>query len=361
MPLPEQNVIVCHGDDEIAISLYIRSLEHEIGDDAMADANISHLDGKTCTENDLANQVMSSPFFTDKRLVVLTNPFAKMGREKKGETEEGEVQVKGEKTAGKISEIKKRFLDLLSNLPPTTTLVLVIEDARSWDSKAGGKNWEVLKASHFLVKWIDQQAGKVLVKPFSLPDPKDMPKWIQTEAAGKKCTFKPDAAAELAQYVGNDTRLAAMEIEKLALYVGGKRPVEVEDVMALSTSTSSATIWKLVDAIGKKDTRQALSLYHQLLETHDVNYEIYPMIVRQFRQLLMAREVLDERGNAQAIMRDLGVPQFVADNLGRQASNFTMPGLERIYFQLMGIEENSKNGQGELETAIDALIVTAAG
>ena len=41
---------------------------------------------------------MSSPFFTDKRLVVLTNPFAKMGREKKGETEEGDVQVKGEKT-----------------------------------------------------------------------------------------------------------------------------------------------------------------------------------------------------------------------------------------------------------------------
>ena len=46
MPLPEQNVIVCHGDDEIAISLYIRALEHEIGDDAMADANISRLDGK---------------------------------------------------------------------------------------------------------------------------------------------------------------------------------------------------------------------------------------------------------------------------------------------------------------------------
>jgi DNA polymerase III delta subunit len=92
-----------------------------------------------------------------------------------------------------------------------------------------------------------------------------------------------------------------------------------------------------------------------------VNYEIYPMIVRQFRQLLMAREVLDERGNTQAIMRDLGVPQFVADNLGKQAANFTMLTLEKIYFQLMKIEEDSKNGMGDLETAIDALIVTAAG
>ena len=254
----------------------------------------------------------------------------------------GMSRLRVKKPAGKISEIKKRFLDQLSSLPPTTTLVLVIEDARSWDSKAGGKNWEVLKASHFLVKWIDQQAGKVLVKPFSLPDPKDMPKWIQTEAASKKCTFKPDAAAELAQYVGNDTRLAAMEIEKLALYVGEKRPVEVEDVMALSTSTSSATIWKLVDAIGKKDTRQALSLYHQLLETHDVNFEIYPMIVRQFRQLLMAREVLDERGNTQAIMRELGVPQFVADNLGRQAANFTMPSPGE---DLLSIDEDRRRQQ----------------
>ncbi len=359
MPLPQQSVIVCHGDDEIAISLYIHTLEHEIGDDAMADANISHLDGKTCSENDLANLVMSSPFFTEKRLVILSNPFARMGKEKKGEPEEG--QEIPERTGVKTGDLKKRFLDMLSGIPSTTTLLLVIEDALAWDSKIGRKNWEVLKGSHFLVKWIEQNDGGVLIKPFSLPDPKEMPGWIQKEAASKKCKFKPDAAAELAQYVGNDTRLAAMEIEKLALYVGDKRPVEVEDVMALSTSTSSATIWKLVDAIGKKDAHQAVLLYHQLLETHDVNYEIYPMIVRQFRQLLMAREVLDERGNTQVIMRDLGVQQFVADNLGKQAANFTMPALEKIYFQLMKIEEDGKNGMGDLETAIDALIVTAAG
>lgn len=361
MPFPEQNVIACHGDDEIAISLYIRSLEHEIGDDGMADANISHLDGKTCSENDIANLVMSAPFFTNKRLVILTKPFAKMGKKNKDEATEEEEQEKSDKADVKAGEIKKRFLELLSNVPSTTTLVLVIDDSIKWDKKAGGNNWEVLKKSHFLVKWSEQQTEKIVFKSFSLPDPKAMPGWIQKEAVSKKCKFKPDAAAELAEYVGNDTRLAAMEIEKLALYVGEKRPVEVEDVMALSTSTSSVTIWKLVEAIGQKDPHQAMNLYHQLLETHDVNFEIFPMIVRQFRQLLMAREVLDERGNSQSIISDLGIPQYIADKLVTQVSNFTMPKLEKIYLQLMKIEEDGKNGQGDLETAIDGLIVMASG
>ena len=188
-----------------------------------------------------------------------------------------------------------------------------------------------------------------------------MPDWIIKEAATKNCRIKPDAAAELAQYVGNDTRLAALEIEKLSLYVGGTRPVEIEDVMALSTSTSSATIWNLVDAIGQKNPHRAMLLFHQLLETKDVQFEIFPMIIRQFRLLLMAREVLDARGDEGMIIRELGVAPYVARNLNKQAASFSMPKLEKIYYQLMKIEEDSKSGGGDLEVAIDSLIVSAAG
>ena len=188
-----------------------------------------------------------------------------------------------------------------------------------------------------------------------------MPGWIQKEALNKKCKFSAAAASELAQYVGNDTRLAAMEIEKLALYVGDKRPVEVQDVMDLSTSTASGTIWNLVDAIGTRNTQQALTLFHQLLETGDAQYSIFPMIIRQIRLLLMAREVLDERGGKQMIMSDLGVAPFVADKLMGQASKFTMKGLKEIYFQLMKIDEESKTSGGDLETSIDTMIVMAVG
>jgi len=357
MPLPEVNLIICHGDDDIAILEYIHSLESEVADDATGDVNITRLDGKVCGEKDLANVVMSTPFFAEKRLVILENPFVKMGRGKKTDLEEDGSEP-GE---GSSSEQKKAFISLLNNLPDSTVLVLIVEDSQSWDSRAREKTWSVLKATHFLMKWAAANPGKSLVRSFPLPDPGEMPAWIQKKAAALNCKFKPDAAAELAQYVGNDTRLAAMEIEKLSLYVGEKRPVEMDDVMALSTSTSSATIWNLVDAVGQKDTHRALSIFHQLLETKDVQYEIFPMIIRQFRLLLMAREVLDERGNEQSVIQELGVAPYVAKNLVPQAGKFSMKALERIYIHLMKIEEDSKTRGGDLETAIDTLIVSAAG
>ncbi len=357
MPLPLENVIICHGDDDIAISQYIHTLERELGDGAMGDVNITKMDGKTSSENDLINIVRSTPFFSEKRLVILANPLAKMGRGKRDDSDESESGG----NEGSAGDIRKRFISLLNELPGSTALVLVVEDSLSWDSKTKGRSWEVLKGSHFLMKWASQNSGKVLIKSFPLPDPRDMPDWIIKEAARKNCRIKPDAAAELAQYVGNDTRLAALEIEKLSLYVGGTRPVEMEDVMALSTSTSSATIWNLVDAIGQKNSHRAMLLFHQLLETKDVQFEIFPMIIRQFRLLLMAREVLDARGDEAMITRELGVAPYVARNLNKQAASFSMPKLEKIYYQLMKIEEDSKSGGGDLEVAIDSLIVSAVG
>jgi hypothetical protein len=141
MPLPEENVIICHGDDDIAISQYIQMLEHELGDDAMGDVNITKMDGKTSTENDLINIVRSTPFFAEKRLVILANPIAKMGRGKRDDTEESESGG----SEGSPGDIKKRFISLLDELPGSTALVLVVEDSLSWDSKTRGRSWDVLK------------------------------------------------------------------------------------------------------------------------------------------------------------------------------------------------------------------------
>ncbi len=355
MALPEQNILVCHGDDEIAISKYIHSLESELNGDSMGEMNISRLDGKICSEADLSNIVNSIPFFTERRLVILTNPFAKLGRGKKIDEDE----IEDEKSSS--GDVKKKFISFLDGVPESTLLALIVDDSGKLDYRTGEYKWDVLKPSNFLVKWLKQNNQKVLLVPFPLPSENDMPGWIQKEAVSKKCKFSPAAATELAQYVGNDTRLAAMEIEKLALFVGGERSVEAQDVMNLSTSTASGTIWNLVDAIGTKNTGHAMTLYHQLLESREAQYEIFPMIIRQFRLLLMAREVLDERGNKQMIMSDLGVAPFVAEKLIGQASKFTMNGLKKIYLQLMKIEEESKTSGGDLETAIDVLILSVAG
>ena len=248
---------------------------------------------------------------------------------------------------------------MLGNAPDSTRLVLAIADNPVWNSKTRQYKWEVLKESHYLIKWMKDNPGRAELRTFSLPRPQDMPGWLTREAGLRGLKFNPAAVQELAQYVGNDTRLAAMELQKLDTYLGARRTLEVGDVAAICTFTSSATIFQLVDAMGEKNTRRALELHHQLLETMDPQ-EIFPMIVRQFRLLLMAREVVDARGGLDEVAAQAGVAPFQAKNLLTQVRNFDSKALRRIYLQLMKIEEAAKSANADQAELVDALIVGAA-
>lgn len=357
MPFSTASILICHGDDEYAIATHLRAIEAEFCSGDMGDINLTRLDGASANQDELVNAVTSIPFFAEKRLVVLSNPLPAV-RKRPGGREESE---EGEETdTGSAGEKKQKFLAFLNNVPETTILTLVIADNQAWSSKKREYDWEVLKDSHYLVKWAKENKERVELCSFALPRQEAMPGWITREAGKRGLKFNPAAAVELAQYVGNDTRLASKELEKLDLYLGDRRAVEAADIAAICTFTSSVTIWQLVDAMGEKNTHKALEVHHQLLETMDAR-EIFPMIIRQFRLLLMAREVMDARGNEAEVAAQVGVAPFQAKNLIKQAANFDRAALQRIYFQLMGMEEDSKSSGVEMPVLIDGLIIQASG
>ena len=80
------------------------------------------------------------------------------------------------------------------------------------------------------------------------------------------------------------------------------------------------------------------------------------MVVRQFRFLLQAREILDEGGGVQKIRKELRVADFVAKKLNYQAIRFTIEELEDIYRRLQKMDEMLKTGKIETELALDLLI-----
>ena len=81
------------------------------------------------------------------------------------------------------------------------------------------------------------------------------------------------------------------------------------------------------------------------------------MVVRQFRLLIQAREILDARGNQNDVARALGVHPFVAEKTTQQAARFSIESLEAIYHQLLSIDERVKTSQVTLDLAMDTLVV----
>ena len=156
--------------------------------------------------------------------------------------------------------------------------------------------------------------------------------------------------------VGENTRIAAQELTKLLTYVNFQRPIRMMDVEKVSIVSAQSSVFELVDALGQNDGKKAQHILHQLLEDEEA-FELWGMVIRQFRLLLQAREMLDEHATIIDVQNALELRDFVAQKVCNQARRFSMPALESIYHKLLEIDEGAKTSQVPLDLALDTLIV----
>jgi DNA polymerase-3 subunit delta len=183
-----------------------------------------------------------------------------------------------------------------------------------------------------------------------------MPGWIIAETKRQGGGIEPVAAARLAEMTGDDTRQAAQEITKLLTYVNYSHTVSIEEVEDVSIVTARVDVFQLVDAIGLQNGKLAQRLFHSLLQEKDA-FEVFGMIVRQFRLLIMARDVLDGGGTLQEVTEVLGQHPFVAEKAFNQARAFDMRTLDIVYHRLLAMDEAAKSGGMPLDASLDMLIV----
>jgi DNA polymerase III subunit delta len=316
------NLYFLFGNDEFAISRRLKDFESDFNDPTSADMNTARLDARTVSENDLNTAVNAMPFLARRRLVLLANPSAKYNN----------------------ASARKKFLEFIGNAPDTTRLVMY----ESVEPRDADKHW--------LVKWAGKNEKLIQAKAFMLPRLREMTGWIVNETRNQGGQIEPRAAEMLKDMVGVDTRQAGMEIAKLLAYVNWARPVTSADVEAVCIVTSQQSVFDFVDALSNGNGKSAQHLLHRLLETEDP-FALWGMVVRQFRLLLQAREILDGRGNKDNVARALGVHPYVAEKTTQQAGRFSVESLEYVYRKLLAIDEGVKTGQMTLDFALDTLVV----
>ena len=316
------NLYFLYGNDEFAITRKLKEFESDFTDPTSADMNTARLDARSIAENDLNNAVNAMPFLAKRRLVLLTNLSAKYNN----------------------PSTRKKFLEFIGKSPETTRLVMY----ESIDPRDVEKHW--------LVKWAEKNDKLIQTKAFMLPRMKEMTGWIINETKNQGGQIEPRAAEMLKEMVGVDTRQAGMEISKLMAYVNWARQITTQDVEAVCIVTSQQSVFDFVDALANGNGKSAQHLLHRLLEPED-EFSLWGMVVRQFRLLIQAREILDGRGNKDDVARALGVHPFVAEKTTQQAARFSIESLESIYRRLLKIDEGVKTSQVTLDLAMDTLVV----
>ena len=328
--IPQADIYIIQGDDSLAVSDNVRELKDRHTAGGFGEMNFARLDGQSISKSEFAAQVNALPML-GSRLVVLDDALA---------------LLKGKEDVAWLDS-------LLSAMPSTTAVVLVIEDSKKFSK--GSLVWQTVGPGHALRKTISGLKRSSTWLEHPKPTQREMPEWIANQAVEMKLAMDSRAAAELANLVGDDLFLARQELIKAKTYAGEGEPITREMIRLLCSPSREEDVFAMVDAAGQRNPGKALSLLNALLRDQPLPF-VFSMVARQFRLLIIAKEIMQEGGDEYAIAAEGNLHAFVAKKLAAQAPRFSMSELVDIYHQLDRMDERAKTGDATLEVMLETLI-----
>ena len=193
------------------------------------------------------------------------------------------------------------------------------------------------------------------VRAFRSPKAGELAGWIETEARQRDMRLAAGAARELALRIGgfvtdndaerrNQTRMAALELDKLALY-RGTEPVSAEDVRALVAEAVPGSVWALTDAVGQRDAAKASALLDRLAPSTPEPV-LLAVLHRRIRELIEIGDLLATGTREETLPRTLGLHPFRVQQLATQARRWTVAELQAALEDLLELDATVKGAPG---------------
>ena len=330
---------VFYGPDEFRRSEELRKLRRELDRDGNLAHNtvtIESSDVRGLTPGELRAACHTASFFAEDRLVVIEGLLGRLG----GRSRPGRRSRNAPAEPSGASGDAEAFMDVLANLPPTTTVVLMEEGIT--DAVAGS---------------VPEGAA---LKKFDSLKRDELRGWAVQRARTQGAEFAAGALERLVSlFDGTHLGEIAGEIDKLATYAGG-RAITSEDVDELVTGALSYMYWDLTDAVIEGRADRALSVLRGMDAKNQPPQLLTYMLVRQYRQLLLAQALLREGMSQPQIGTTMGLQGYPLRKIIEQATRYPAPALEAAYHRLLENDVAVKTGVMEADAAIEVLIVSLA-
>ncbi len=311
-------ILFLYGEDNYRLKQKLKEIKQKYLDQSATDANFSVLNYEDNNDfSKIKSDIEAMPFLADKRMVVLENYLKSQ--------------------SNKLQEDLKDYLDKI----PETTIVIFMEEGTPDKRKALFKD---------LKKKADRSWEFLTLRPYELE------KWIRAEVSKQGGKIDNQTVQLLASYVGPDLWQMQNEIDKLVLYKG-KDQITNPDVELLVKAKLNTNIFNLIDALGFKDAKKATNLLEELFESGENEVYIMTMVIYQFRNILIVKDLLERGENRDKIGKKVRMHPFVLQKTLTQAKNFTIERLKEIYQKLADTDLAIKTGQMEPKIALDLLLV----
>lgn len=155
------------------------------------------------------------------------------------------------------------------------------------------------------------------------PAEKEWIMWLKGMGKREGLSFSDSAIALIKEYACYDLMNLDTEIKKLKRFLGSKKHISEEDVLAVVPRVRPENVFALSEAIGQKDMPSALVCLARLLEDNQNEVGALALISRHIRILARVKEGLKKGNTEQTICNKTGVPYFFIQNYIRSANLWT--------------------------------------
>lgn len=245
--------------------------------------------------NQIIEEAMTMPFFSDKKVILVQNTFIFTGE-----------KVSKDHTIDAHAVIE--FIEKYNG----DSLVIFQVFASKLDERK--KMVKTLK-KHAKIKKVEQMSEV------------EMKQWIQSYLNQNFKDIKQDALDQFLTLTGIHYQLINQELDKLLLYIGDKPTINLEDVKTIVNRSLEQNVFLLTEYIQNGQKQKAVTLMRDLIQLKEEPIKLLALITSNYR-LYYQSLILNQKGySEQQIAKTVGAHPYRVKLALRHARKYTLESL----------------------------------
>ena len=297
-------------------------------DEESMDLNFSSFDMEESSISDALFEAASFPFFGERRLVFVQNPYFLTGKKVKGAPDHN----------------LKELEDYLQS-PADFSVVVFFAP------------YEKLDRRKKITKLIEKNAEIIDV---SSPRPNEVSRYIKEVIKEKSYQISSEAFQLFTERTDGQLTGMMHELDKLFLYHADTKKITKESIQQLVPKTLEQNVFELNTLVLNKQVEASIETYHDLLVQKEEPIKIVALLISQFRLLLQVK-ILQKQGYQQNEMaKVLKVHPYRVKLALQDIHKYEQVLLSEALNYLVDADYKMKTGQIDQELQVELFIMRFA-
>lgn len=319
-------IYLLYGEETYLLETTLKKIKKEFGE---LIPGINYISINESNIDNLISNIETPSFGYEKKLIVVKN----VGIFKK-ETKNKNIQLDNIKE--KLNEYIKNNIKMINE-----TLVLVfIEEETSKQE---------------LLETIEKLG---IVCNFEKLKPIQIMKKIKMICNQYEVNIDENTLQLFVETCGTDMQTLINEIRKLIEYAGKGGKITKEEINKLSIKEFDSVIFDLTDSLGKKQTKEALDILHELIYNKEPIQKILITLYNHFKKLYLVKLSEKENKDISTTLNLKPNQMFLITKYKNQAKCFDENELRQILQELVNLDSNNKIGLIDINIGLEAILAS---